>query len=221
MTSGGSYWILPDEKGNRSGREIIEDIFEKEEEQKKRQREKKDKELEQWKTKGAVTSSSKDNKEEEDAAAAYFRAVFFRCVKSNTTIVKNQYTEGTIQAHKESCPWCKEAREERKKEEELRREGPLKLQYILHEIRVAREDIDFAKRKIEKEKTDRLKNWELAIKEIKRREIEPAEYTIKKEVAELDKLLNHENKVIREGAQEEYQKYLKNQRKKEKRKQKE
>jgi hypothetical protein len=97
-----------------------------------------------------------------------------------SVIPKNQFSEGEIQAHKESCPNCIQARQERKKEEELRLEGPLQMKYTICAIRAAKDDIDLAKRKIQKEREEKLENWDWAIKDIEGRFLDPAKYRLKK-----------------------------------------
>jgi NDP-sugar pyrophosphorylase family protein len=82
------------------------------------------------------------------------------------------------------------------------------MSYILHEIEWAKRDIETAERKIEEEKRQKLENWETAIRVIED-DLQHTKYIIQKEEKEKDKLLNHENEIIRKDAQARYDEYLK------------
>ena len=86
--------------------------------------------------------------------------------------------------------------------------------YILHAIKQAKETIeDYERKKAEllkqrREKREEVDGWE--IEKLRRAEYDEgvAKCTIEKERIDLHKLLNHEYEVIRNGANEEYKKYL-------------
>ncbi len=63
----------------------------------------------------------------------------------------------------------------------------------------AKEDIETAERKIEKERREKLPNWEIEVR-MSKYDIDSAKYTIKKERIELHKPLNYENDFIRQGS---------------------
>jgi hypothetical protein len=131
----------------------------------------------------------------------------FVCVKSKTVIPKLG-GEGAIQSHKETCPWCLERQEEQRKADAIKYEGRQRMDYILHEIEWAEKDIAIAEKKIAEEKRQKLENWETAIKIIED-DLQHARYIIQKEEKEKDKLLHHENEIIRKDAQARYDEYLK------------
>lgn len=58
-----------------------------------------------------------------------------------------KWDEGSIQAHRENCPWCQEKAKQREEEIRLRSEEPRRLQYILIVIGKAKDDIDYYERK--------------------------------------------------------------------------
>ncbi len=78
---------------------------------------------------------------------------------------------------------------------------------ILFKIEEAKGEIEFQKWKTEQEKREGLQNWEIVVK-MAEYDIRKAENTIKNEQIEKHRLLNHENEIMREAAQELYDKYL-------------
>ncbi len=71
--------------------------------------------------------------------------------------------------------------------------------FVLHEIEKAKEDIELAQKKIEREKLEHQENWELVVK-MAERQIQKYQTKIKREQVEKHKLLSHENEIIREAA---------------------
>jgi hypothetical protein len=63
-------------------------------------------------------------------------------------------------------------------------------------------------KKIEKEKREKLENYEIVIKRAEH-DIRRTKYTIEKELIEKHKLLNDPNEITRNAAAEVYEKYLK------------
>jgi hypothetical protein len=81
--------------------------------------------------------------------------------------------------------------------------------YILHEIEWAKLDIETLQKKINKERAEKLENWQIACKMLQF-DIGNAERTIEREKnVELPKLLNDPNEIIRKDAQARYDEYLK------------
>jgi hypothetical protein len=118
--------------------------------------------------------------------------------------VVDRRDEGVIQEHKETCPWCIELRQQKQAEEQARLDGHLKMEYILHMIKIKEEEIEHLKRKIAKERKEKLLNWKKAIEMIEY-DIRDAKHTIEREQnIELPKLLNDENEITRKAAQEMY-----------------
>jgi cell fate (sporulation/competence/biofilm development) regulator YlbF (YheA/YmcA/DUF963 family) len=155
---------------------------------------------------------NKQQGEEEDPAAV-FRYAHFICTRPlGPRIAIPRDDVGSIQAHKESCDHCQEKERKKREEQALKYEGPQRLEYILHEIKRAKETIEeYERKKAEVERKrekgeEELDGWE--IEKVRRAEYDAgtAKRTIEKERIELHKLLNHENEVIRKGAQEAYQK---------------
>jgi hypothetical protein len=75
-------------------------------------------------------------------------------------------------------------------------------------IEKSKQEIERLNRVIDKEKKEKLQNWEIDIERLKD-EIRSAEYTIKKEQIYKHKLLNDENEVTRKAANELYLEYVK------------
>ena len=85
--------------------------------------------------------------------------------------------------------------------------------YVLHAIKQAKQTIeDYERKKAELEKREKqgqeIDGWDR--EQLRRASYDAgvAKQTIEKEKIELYKLLNHENEIIRKGAEEEYKKYL-------------
>jgi hypothetical protein len=87
-------------------------------------------------------------------------------------------------------------------------DGRLKMEYILWKIQQSEADIETTKKKIAKERKEKLLNWQTAIKMIEY-DIRSAKHTIEREQnIELPKLLNDPNEITRQAAQELYQTYI-------------
>jgi hypothetical protein len=165
----------------------------------------------------AVTEKSKKKQEElekqrrleEDKDKDYLGMFYYaNFVCQRSRFVCDKRNEGAIQQHKEECPWCIEAREEREAEKQARVDGFGKMRYILHMIEQKKEEIEELERKIAREKRQKLQNWEIVIERLKD-DIRSAEYTIKKEQIYKHKLLNDENEITRKAANELYLEYVK------------
>jgi hypothetical protein len=191
---GGEYGVIANDTTN-SDAEIMElDAIVTEKSKKKQQELEKQRQLEK-------------KEDVDDYRDAYYYAHFI-CRKSGTVILKHG-GDGAIQEHKEKCPWCIERREQKEAEKQARLDGFAKMRYILHMIERKKEEIEELKRKIAKEKKEKLLNWEIACKMIEY-DIRSAKHTIEREQnIELPKLLNDENEITRKAAQEMYDEYLK------------
>ena len=200
MSSGGYFYTVTNDNTSKT-EELLEqfDNFDK-------------------KQKEAEEKRRRKKEQGEEDPTAVFRAANFICsggpLGKRTIIPRTKFSDGAIQAHKENCQWCQEAIRAREQQAALRREGPQKIAYILHAIKQAKETIeDYERKKAEllkqrREKREEVDGWE--IEKLRRAEYDAgvAKCTIEKEMIELHKLLNHEYEVIRNGANEEYKKYL-------------
>jgi hypothetical protein len=155
------------------------------------------------------------NKREDDDPAAVFRYAHFICTRPlGPRVVIPRQDVGAIQAHKEQCDYCISKKREIEEAEELQREGPLRIRYIVHQLVQARQDIeDYQSMKAELKAKREKGGEEEAVTYLDKEKLRRASYdasvaesTIKKERVELHKLLHHENEIIRKGAEEEYQK---------------
>jgi hypothetical protein len=116
--------------------------------------------------------------------------------------------EAAIINHKGTCGWQIELAEQKHKEKESRVDGNCKMRYILHRIENCKTDIENLKRKIEREKSQKLENWQLVISMSEQKIHELENHIFQEEGVELHKLLRHENEITREAAQELYDEYL-------------
>jgi hypothetical protein len=176
----------PEDWTDRDAMSAIEKLNEKEKKQRKQQ-----------------------EKEEEKGKdyAAMFRYAFWHC-HPRCGYKVDRRDEGSIQNHMSVCGWQIELREQQAAEKQVRYDALASMRYILHALTRADSEIEFCQKKILEEKTAKLQNWEQAIRYHWERRLNSAKGTKQKELIEKHKMLNHDNEVVREAAQELYKKYL-------------
>jgi hypothetical protein len=152
-----------------------------------------------------IEKQRREKEKDPDATIKAYRYSHFICVRSKTTIPKKH--EAEIIQHKSTCPYCQETIQEKAREMEAIQDGNCKMRYILHSIENSKEEIENLKRKIQREKSQKLENYELVIR-MSESKIQQLENHIFSEGAEEHKLLRHENEITRAAAQELYDEYL-------------
>ncbi len=137
---------------------------------------------------------------------------YFRCPQSRTTIFKHgsmgEASAAEIADHKATCPYCIEKKAEIEAEKQARIDGYLKMRYILDMSEIYKQEIEMLENKIEKEKRERLRSYEIEIR-MAEFKIWELKNKIQNERVEKHKLLNHENEIMRKAAQETYDRWLK------------
>lgn len=163
---------------------IVDAMFAVEEKRKKAIKEAKSK------TEGGATEAEK------------FHDANYYCPVCNVAIDRRD--SGLLQEHHSKCSYRQEWENKIKQEKQARYDGLQKMRHILHQLLQA--DVDIAR--LEKKMQDpTIPSGEK--KYLIRPELEEAKATKRRELVEKHKLLNHENEITRNAAQEVYDEYLK------------
>ncbi len=152
-------------------------------------------------------------RENPNATRDEYRGSHWFCTARCGTVIPKQVRYGIpkdvpIKEHQENCPYQIELRGQREPETQAQRDGHQQMRYILGMIEHQKQAIVTYQRMIQREQQEQIGDWQTAIRIIEA-DIKTAELTIEKEMIENHQLLNHENKIKREAAQELYDRYLK------------
>jgi hypothetical protein len=141
-----------------------------------------------------------------DATLKAYRYAHFFCTRSKTVIPKKH--EAEIISHKSLCPYCQETIQNKAQELKFIQDGNCRMRYILHSIEGSKTEIENIRRKIQREKFQKLENWKLVVSMSEQKILELENHIYKEEQIEKDKLLRDENEIIAASAKELYDKYL-------------
>jgi hypothetical protein len=141
-----------------------------------------------------------------DAIVKQYRAARFIC-HPRCGFVADRRDEAAIISHKSQCGWCIEAREEREKQLALARDGHMRMGYVLGMLEKYKQDIKNLKQKIDREKKEKMDNYQFVI-QMTQAKIGETQSRLEKEQMEMHKLLNDSNEITRSAAKELYERYL-------------
>jgi hypothetical protein len=146
----------------------------------------------------------------EETIRAYRYSHFF-CRRSKTVIPKKH--EAEIIEHRSTCPYCSKEIEDLKKAKQARVDALAEMRAILSKIEIAKEEIEIQKRRIQRERSQQLDNFEVPIK-MAESKIRETEHVIEREQINKHRMLNPDlnnlnNATLTQAVQDMYMQYMK------------